>query len=357
MVGFDERRSSPGYNLYSNRNLCLAELIDARGRPVHSWRDPEPCLHWTNCELLPNGDLIVAGMSRVEKGKPTSRLENRFLLRMSWQGEIVWRTRIPAHHDAELTPHRRLLTLTMDHRKIVFWDSENLVRDNYLSLLSLDGTALEERSLFDLLSTNDVGFELQRVAPHEGEIDLFHANSVEWMHRPRFYERHPLYAPGNVLVSIRHQDTIAVIDWYRERLVWAWGQGEISGPHDATVLENGHILLFDNGLARGWSRVLELDPVHREIVWEYRAPKPADFFTASRGANQRLANGNTLITNSDSGQVFEVTPEGEIVWEWLNPHLDARGRHATIVRMKRYEKEFFEAIRRHRGSGKPERAR
>jgi hypothetical protein len=38
-----------------------------------------------------------------------------------------------------------------------------------------------------------------------------------------------------------------------------------------------------------------------------------------RSAQERLANGNTLITESEGGRLFEVTPEGEIVWEYLNP--------------------------------------
>ena len=88
--------------------------------------------------------------------------------------------------------------------------------------------------------------------------------------------------------------------------------GEILGPHDASVLKNGHILIFDNGLGRGWSRVIELDPLARRIVWEYKAPTPTDFYTATRGGCQRLPNGNTLITDSEAGRVFEVTPDGVV---------------------------------------------
>jgi hypothetical protein len=138
---------------------------------------------------------------------------------------------------------------------------------------------------------------------------------------------------------------VAVFDWEKNELVWAWGQGEISGPHDAVVLQNGNILLFDNRMGYKSSRVIELDPLSRKIVWEYRAPEPSDFFTASRGANQRLPNGNTLITESDKGRAFEVTPEGEIVWEYLVPYLNAKNRRATIIRLYRYEREFVDAIR------------
>jgi hypothetical protein len=51
-----------------------------------------------------------------------------------------------------------------------------------------------------------------------------------------------------------------------------------------------------------------------------------------------LPNGNTLITNSDSGQVFEITKSGEIVWEFYNPHLtDDKSFRVAIYRMNRLE--------------------
>ena len=176
-------------------------------------------------------------------------------------------------------------------------------------------------------------------------VDLFHANSVEWMSQPHLEAENAIYDRGNVLVSLRHQDAVVIIDWEERRLVWMWGRGELSGPHDATVLENGNILIFDNGVRRRWTRIVELDPIEKRIVWEYKAPNPKDFFTASKGSSQRLPNGNTLITNSDHGQAFEVTTEGDIVWDYLNPHLRGDDSRVALVRTKRYSREFIEGIR------------
>ena len=102
--------------------------------------------------------------------------------------------------------------------------------------------------------------------------------------------------------------------------------------------------MFDNGLGRKYSRLIELDPLTEEIVWEYKADPPTDFFTLSRGSVQRLPNGNTLAAESDRARAFEVTPEGDIVWEFLCPHEVEPGRRATISRMKRYPGEYIEAI-------------
>lgn len=49
---------------------------------------------------------------------------------------------------------------------------------------------------------------------------------------------------------------------------------------------------------RDYSRVIEVEPVKRKVVWEYKAEPPESFFSGVMGGNQRLPNGNTLITES-----------------------------------------------------------
>jgi hypothetical protein len=66
--------------------------------------------------------------------------------------------------------------------------------------------------------------------------------------------------------------------------------------------------------------VIELDPGTRQTVWEYQGNPPWTFFSPHISGAQRLASGNTLICEGQWGRVFEVTPAGEIVWEYINPH-------------------------------------
>ena len=70
-------------------------------------------------------------------------------------------------------------------------------------------------------------------------------------------------------------------------------------------------------------------------MWRY-APD-AGFFSRTRGSVQRLANGNTLVTESDRGYAFEVTPGGEVVWRFANPDVSEDGMRAPIWRMTRYD--------------------
>ena len=70
-------------------------------------------------------------------------------------------------------------------------------------------------------------------------------------------------------------------------------------------------------------------------VWEYRGDPPESFFTRERGGAHALSNGNVLITESAHGRVFEVTRQGEIVWEFWNPDFSAEGPRRQIYRMYR----------------------
>jgi outer membrane protein assembly factor BamB len=141
---------------------------------------------------------------------------------------------------------------------------------------------------------------------------------------------------GNILICSQRLDLVGIVDPIEEKLVWSWGRGELEGPHHPVLLENGNLLIYDNGIRRGYSQILELNPTTQELVWKYQAAPPDRFFSLWGGANQRLPNGNTLITESDRGRVFEITPSGEIVWEFFIPEFQNKEkRRPTIYRMMR----------------------
>ena len=160
-----------------------------------------------------------------------------------------------------------------------------------------------------------------------------HTNTVEIMDR----DISGFCKKGDWLISIRNFDLVAVLDAKKRQLIWSWGPRELSRQHHPTLLDNGNVLIFDNGYAgRKFSRVIELNPLTKKIVWEYKSDPPEKFFSGTRGSNQRLPNGNVLISNSDSGHVFEVTREGEVVWEFYNPDVNMEDKtRAAIYRFMR----------------------
>ena len=163
-------------------------------------------------------------------------------------------------------------------------------------------------------------------------MDVFHCNAIEILDR----DVPGLGGRGDALLSFWSFDAVFVVDLRTGRATWRWGRGVLENAHHPTVLPNGNLLIFDNGTRRKWSRVIEVDPATRRIVWQYRATPPRGFFSKQRGAAQLLPNGNVLVTESDRGRVFEVTRAGDVVWEFFNPDVRVRdGTRAAIYRMQR----------------------
>ncbi|EAQ6955639.1 aryl sulfotransferase, partial [Salmonella enterica] len=129
---------------------------------------------------------------------------------------------------------------------------------------------------------------------------------------------------GLVLMSLRTTSGVIAVDKESGKVIWHAGPEVVAQQHTPVEMENGSILVFDNGNLRPGvtsphSTVLEFDPQTKAITWQYRDIFPPAFFSPYMGSAQRLANGNTFICESAFGRLFEVTPEGETVWEYIIP--------------------------------------
>lgn len=56
-----------------------------------------------------------------------------------------------------------------------------------------------------------------------------------------------------------------------------------------------------------------------DLYWTYVYENPTALYSETMGGASRLANGNTLICNAQKGTLIEVSAEGEILWEYINP--------------------------------------
>ena len=171
------------------------------------------------------------------------------------------------------------------------------------------------------------GLNLNHMLEDIRRQDALHTNSVHVLGR-KLAAKFPGLKAGQVLISMRHLNAIAVVDPETRAVVWA-AQGPWRAQHDAVFLDNGHLLLFDNlGLAAG-SRVLEYDFQTQAFPWSYSGANRGAFFTEERGMSQRLPNGNTLIVNSEGREMFEVTRNQEVVWNCPTNQFLCSARHFT----------------------------
>jgi hypothetical protein len=203
--------------------------------------------------------------------------------------------------------------------------------------------------------------ELEALLPPEGwehfqervhgrfSFDWAHNNTLQVIPPNATYDKEvaaggPVrFKPGNIVFSYRSVDVIGVIDRETGEIVWAWGPGVIDGQHKPHVLTNGNVLIFDNGTLRGYSRVIEVNPLTEEIEWEYTAEPKESFLSRFISGAQRLPNGNTLICEGGKGHLFEVTPEKEVVWDFINPYHEAGGLE-SVYRCLRYSPEYVEPL-------------
>jgi hypothetical protein len=322
----DPGKAFPGPNLFSPRDEERAILMDMEGRTLHEWsaRIDEKD-GWQHVEPGAGGDLFAI-------------LKNKALIRLGWDSEIEWIKNYRCHHDIAVAEDGSIYTATRDERIETIMGVKVPILDDYLSLVSPEGEPRRRISLFKLLGhlipkkrIDLIGdwavrknfFDLAKTAEDLKKIqinpdnpaDVFHLNSIEIIGR----DLPGLCKKGDLLISVRELDMVAIVDFERKEILWKWGEDELEAQHHPSLLDNGNILIFDNGIRKGFSRIVEVDPLAGGIVWEYRDAPSETFFSRSRGAAQRLPNGNTLVTESDRGRAFEVTLSGKIVWEYYAP--------------------------------------
>jgi hypothetical protein len=187
----------------------------------------------------------------------------------------------------------------------------------------------------DKLDVNFINYVLPEYK-HENQ-DWTHFNDVDY---------NP--ATDQIMVDSREFGELYIIDHKTGKMVYRWGNPSaygagrpptfstpgdqiLFGPHDAHWIKPGlpgagNILIFNNGWARPpitYSSIIEMDPKTGKIVWEYKSKGETGFASHHISSAQRLPNGNTFICSGNWAHLFEVTPEGEVVWEYISPVTNA----------------------------------
>ena len=311
---------APGLNFYTSGHASEAVLMDPEGRVLHRWGYPlrrlrpelyqDPATraqiraveYFRRARLLPEGEVLAI-------------FEGLGLVKLDPDSKLLWAYRGGAHHDLDLAEDGTIYLLDREGRTIPRLRPEGVLEDR-VTLLSPDGEVLRRISILEAFERSPYAALLERMPPRP---DILHTNTLEILDG-RLAGRHPAFRRGNLLLSVLELDTVAVLDPRSEEIVWAlsdlWRK-----QHQPTIVGDGNLLIFDNrGAGFEHSRVLELDPFTREIVWRYGGGPETDLLSATLGSCQRLPNGNTLITESENGRALEVTPAGEVAWEFNSPH-------------------------------------
>jgi hypothetical protein len=331
-----------GFTLFSSAFGNFQYLIDMNGMVVQTW----PARHTQYAEILPNGNLMADN-------------HGAYLQEIDPKGKQVWKWECGCHHDFHVVDDDHYVSLIKDPNDSLipgfFPDGFNPPNGLASDVVAAVNRKCEPtwqfafrdhvHELHDLVGLprpvvyGDYGPK-GNVRVIGGLRDYTHTNTIEVLPDTPLGRKDDRFRAGNILFSFRALDIIGIADLDKNKIVWAWGLGKIDGQHQPTMLPDGNILLFDNGTARGWSAVIEINPATGEEVWRYE--DRAHFFSAYRSGAQRLPNGNTLIAESDAARIFEVTPQGEVVWDFHSPFLDTPGGGSQgfhVYRATRYSEE------------------
>ena len=327
---------SGGYNLVGASGTV--RLVNMNGEEVHAWLvDPDGQKGFIHrVRLLPNGRLMLLFGGGEIAGH---------VAEFDWEGHETWvyAPEHPAHHDFWPT-----------ERGSVFLLCSISVPPPYLDKVVDAERAKEGIHGDELIEVNREKEVVWRWLQHEHMdvnrcnpipanrnwaggagnntiTDWTHTNTIQELPANRWYDAGDArFKPGNILQSCRQIDTISIVDRDSGEVVWSYTgtyNGGLSGQHDSQMIPQGlpgagNIIVFDNGASPhkdlahcGCSYVLEINPSDSSLVWVYE--NGHFFFARFTASCQRLPNGNTLILESLCRRLFEVTPEKEIVWEYV----------------------------------------
>ena len=379
----NDPRAYPGYTLFAPKHHTMIYLMDNEGRAVHSWKSQyEP---GQSVYLLENGHLLHCCFTKnrgFTSGGEGGRLEE-----FDWDGNLVWEFEYStdqhlSHHDIKPLPDGNVLVLAVEKKSyedcMAAGFNPRMMRDQQLfpeffievqPTRPKGGKIVWEWHVWDhLIQENDrTKANYGNVAKHPELIDVNcngRATPAFWNHGNSIAYNAQL---DQIMLSARGCNEIWVVDHStttqeaashaggkREKggdLLYRWGNPaayqrgsrndrQLFQQHDAQWIPEGcpgagHILIFNNGLDRGYSTIEEIVPPMDDRgnyvlsakgtygppkpVWKYQAAKPEDFYSAEISGAHRLPNGNTLICAGVKGTFFEVTSAGETVWQYVNP--------------------------------------
>ena len=389
-------RAYPGYTLMSPMHSTNTYLLNNAGQYVHKWTNTgEP---GRSSYLLENGHMFRS--CAVTSGGPsTGGGEGGRIEEKDWLGNLVWAidyysSNYIQHHDFKVLPNGNVLLLvaekklyadviaagfnpglldasiaaqgymlpdclvevhpTKPYGGAVVWEWhmwDHMIQDYSLSksnYYGAGGVAIHP----ELIDANGTGQVIQQFWNHVNGID-YNAQLDQ------------------VMLSVRNNSELFVIDHsttttqaashtngvYKRGgdILYRWGnpaqydcgtsanQMLYQQHHTHWIATNcpgaGHILIFNNGIGRGYSTVNEIVPLTNSAgsyslspgpafgpstsFWTYVASPPTNFYSEEISGAERLPNGNTLVTEGVKGNLFEVTTNGTTVWQYICPETTA----------------------------------
>jgi len=316
--------------------------------------------HITHVRKTPASDWNVGlhGAVLLPDGSAVFSMDHIGLFKLNRCGDLVWSVDEPTHHSVENNADGSFWVSSADKIHPGAGTEHALFRPPYttdtLLHVSPAGEVLEEISLINVfVDSNMMGLltltgsivpDMMEGSRPDFERELFHLNDVEELPED-LAAAFPMFAAGDLLVSLRNRNLILVIDRETQTIKW-WHIGPWVRQHDPDWSPDGTITVFDNnrdgtdtGAILGSSRIVAIDPSTRQTEIRYGGPGEEFFYAERRGKHQVLDGGGMLIVEAEAGRVFEIDPGHKVTWEYVNRYSDIENAHITDASV--YGAEYF----------------
>ncbi len=305
---------SSGYILFSTMGSNDTRLIDTNGSSVKTWNSSYSASGASY--LTSTNTLLRSGVTTNARGGTfaTGGAIGGIIEEIDTSGDVIWsyildNDNYTFHHDFKQLDNNTIIALTWElksYNNKNYWNEKIIKIDKLTSSIVWEWSAMDDGNLL----------------PTTNSEDFLHFNSID-------------YKNGKILISSKTQNKLYLIDENDKTITETYTvNGTLNGQHDATFLDNGNILVFNNNSTATQSKIIELD-INDNIVWEYSD----DFFSDHISGVQRLANGNTLICSGTEGRFIEVSQDKEELWEYTNNYTTTtpNGEMNSVFKIRKYE--------------------
>ena len=314
---YNKKKATPGYTMFSPANQPAGTfLIDMEGNVVKHWKHDEP--PGNHFYLKPDGNLF--GSTRTPEHQLGLPAKGGRIKEIDWDGKVLWEyVDHFQHHDCRQLSNGNVVYVGWE---LLSKKAQKRVKGGHEGSEHADGIYgdfIREidrsgKTVWDWHVEKDQEIEKYPLCPLCDRREMAHANTIV-----------PL-VNGDYLISQRTNHLIGHISRRTKKFKWVMCDWVLGHQHDVQYLKNGNVLVFANGTHAPWhgpqegSRVFEINPRTKKIVWEYKGSPPHTFQSTIISGVQPLWTGNYLVCEGIWGRIFEITPEGEIVWNYVSPY-------------------------------------
>ena len=374
---YDPERAWNGYVLFS-APTGNTHLIDMDGNEVNQWNRPGFPAEMLDPALNDGKKGHILVQIENNEGMWGGIFDNIAIGEVDWDGETVWSWRgeneegADQSHDWARLPNGNTLAVVAVPQIVPALSKTKTITDEHIVEVSPSGEVVWRWSAglhLDQFGLSEEGLNLWRTQVEETgglRAGFITINDMAPIGQNKWFDAGDTrFHPDNIVIDSREASFIAIIEKKSGDIVWRIGPDypaqtsaelrprfdtyvprpvdQTSGQHDAHIIPKGlpgagNLLVFDNVAPSGYpatrlplfygSRILEIDPIEKQIVWQYTAVESGaaswTFASSFISSARRLPNGNTLINEGMNGRMFQVTPTGDIVWEYVNPHFGSQ---------------------------------